>query len=336
MEIIAMSTTETSPAAAFTTSECAAIFVSLELSRSTWLMTVLAAPLGPKMSRHQVRGGDMPDLLKRFSDLQRTVQHRTGQVVPAITIQEAGLDGFWIHRALVAAGIESHLVDPASIAVSRRHRRAKTDRIDGEALVRTLMAWRRGEPRVCAMVRVPTPEEEDRRRVCRELKSLIGERIRHVNRVKGVLFAQGIGGYEPRNKDRRDRLEELRTGDGRPLPPHLKALVLRELEIIELLNRQIETVKAERDALLAEAQITGSAPAPVRMLLELKGIGPALPAPCGPKGCSGHSRTGARLRPMPDLHPRRGRAARSTTNRGSPRRAIPACAPSAWKWPGSG
>ncbi len=189
------------------------------VSRSTLLMTVLAAPLGPKMSRHQVRGGDMPDLLKRFSDLQRTVQHRTGQVVPAITIQEAGLDGFWIHRALVAAGIESHVVDPASIAVSRRHRRAKTDRIDGEALVRTLMAWRRGEPRVCAMVRVPTPEEEDRRRVCRELKSLIGERIRHVNRVKGVLFAQGIGGYEPRNKDRRDRLEELRTGDGRPLPP---------------------------------------------------------------------------------------------------------------------
>ena len=81
-----MSTTETSPAAAFTTSECAATFVSLVLSRSTLLMTVLAAPLGPKMSRHQVRGGDMPDLLKRFSDLQRTVQHRTGQVVPAITI----------------------------------------------------------------------------------------------------------------------------------------------------------------------------------------------------------------------------------------------------------
>lgn len=194
--------------------------------------------------------------------------------VPVVMIQEAGLDGFWIHRALVAAGIESHVVDPASIAVSRRHRRAKTDRIDGEALVRTLMAWRRGEPRVCAMVHVPTPEEEDRRRVCRELKSLIGERIRHVNRVKGVLFAQGIGDYEPRNRDRRDRLEELRTGDGRPLPHHLKALVLRELDIIELLNRQIETVKSERDALLAEMQTIGSTPTPVRMLLGLKGIGP--------------------------------------------------------------
>lgn len=269
-----MPTTETITAAKITTTESSAIFVSLELSRSTWLITALAAPLGAKMSRHQVRGGDMPELLKRFSDMQHAVRHRTGQIVPVIVIQEAGLDGFWIHRALVSAGIESHVVDPASIAVSRRHRRAKTDRIDGEALVRTLMAWRRGEPRVCAMVRVPTPEEEDRRRVCRELKSLVGERIRHVNRVKGILFAQGIGDYEPRNKDRRHRLEELRTGDGRPLPHHLKALVLRELEIIELLNRQIETVKSERDALLAEMQPIGSTPGPVRMLLGLRGIGP--------------------------------------------------------------
>lgn len=269
-----MPTTEAITAPKITTTESTAIFVSLELSRSTWLITALAAPLSTKMSRHQIRGGDMPELLKRFSDMQNAVRHRTDQIVPVIVIQEAGLDGFWIHRALVAAGIESHVVDPASIAVSRRHRRAKTDRIDGEALVRTLMAWRRGEPRVCAMVRVPTPEEEDRRRVCRELKSLVGERIRHVNRVKGILFAQGIGDYEPRNKDRRHRLEELRTGDGRPLPHHLKALVLRELEIIELLNRQIETVKSERDALLAEMQAVGSTPTPVRMLLSLRGIGP--------------------------------------------------------------
>ena len=216
-----MPTAETSASAAVRMSERAAIFVSLELSRWTWLITALAAPLGSKMSRYQVRGGDMSGLLERFASMQRDVRRRTSQVVPVIVIQEAGLDGFWIHRALVAAGVESHVVDPASIAVSRRHRRAKTDRIDtdridGEALVRTLMAWTRGEPRVCAMVRVPTPEEEDRRRVCRELKTLIGERIRHVNRVKGLLFAQGIGGYEPRNKDRWDRLEELRTGDGPP------------------------------------------------------------------------------------------------------------------------
>jgi transposase len=140
---------------------------------------------------------------------------------------------------LTAAGIESHVVDPASITVSRRHRRAKTDRIDGEALVRTLMAWQRGEPRVCAMVRVPTPEEEDRRRVCREPKSLIGERIRHVNRVKGVLFTQGIGGYGPRNRDRRDRPEELRTGDGAPCRTISRRWRARKVTIVALARKLI-------------------------------------------------------------------------------------------------
>jgi transposase len=94
-------------------------------------------------------------------------------------------------------------VDPASIAVSRRHRRAETDRIDGEALVRTLLAYKRGEPRVCAMVRVPTPDEEDQRRLCRELKTLVGERVRHVNRLRGLFFSQGIADYDPRRADRR-------------------------------------------------------------------------------------------------------------------------------------
>ena len=119
---------------------------------------------------------------------------RTGKVFPFVVIQEAGLDGFWIDRALQNEGIESHVVDPASIATSRRRRRAKTDGIDGEALVRALLAYKRGEPRVCAMVKAPTPEEEDRRRLCRERKVLIVERVQHVNRVKGLLFSQGISG----------------------------------------------------------------------------------------------------------------------------------------------
>jgi transposase len=251
-----------------------AIFVSLELSRSTWLITSLSPGGGEKMSKHQVRGGDIAALLARFAELKAKALARTGKSFPLVVIQEAGLDGFWIHRALVGEGIESHVVDPASIATSRRRRRAKTDRIDGEALVRTLLAHKRGEPRVCAMVRVPTPEEEDRRRLCRELKSLIGERIRHVNRLKGLFFAQGIGDYEPRRSDRRERLDGLRTGDGRPLPEHLKALARRELDVIELLNAQIEEVKAGRNALLAAARATASPPAPVAMLLGLKGIGP--------------------------------------------------------------
>ncbi len=268
-----MQATDPTFSARSNSSDLAVIFVSLELSRALWLVTALLPGGTQKMSRHQVRGGDLAELLGRFSDLQRKAQARTRQLARVVVIQEAGLDGFWIHRALVSEGIESYVVDPASIAVSRRHRRAKTDRIDGEALVRTLLAYKRGEPRVCAMVCVPTPEEEDQRRLCRELKTLVGERIRHVNRLKGVLFSQGIGDYDPRRADKRDRLDELRTGDGRPLPHHLKALALRELEIIELLDRQIEAVKAERDALLASAQREEAPSKAVRMLLGLKGIG---------------------------------------------------------------
>ena len=105
------------------------------------------------------------------------MQAQTAMANPAkfVICESTILDGFWIHRVLESEGIESHVVDPASIAVSRRHRRAKTDRIDGEALVRTLLAYKRGEPRVCAMVRVPTPDEEDQRRLCRELKTLVSD-----------------------------------------------------------------------------------------------------------------------------------------------------------------
>jgi transposase len=253
-----------------------AIFVSLELSRSTWLVTSLSPGSAEKMSKHSVRGGDVPGLMERFAQLQKKARARTGKVFPLIVIQEAGLDGFWIDRVLQNEGIESHVVDPASIATSRRRRRAKTDKIDGETLVRSLLAYKRGEPRVCSMVKAPTPEEEDQRRLCRERKALIAERVRHVNRIKGLLFCQGICGYEPLRRDRRERLEELQTGDGRPLPPHLKAQVERELDRLELLLKQIKTVEGERDALLAAAKNT--MPAPATMLLDIKGIGPEFAA----------------------------------------------------------
>jgi transposase len=161
-----------------------AIFVSLELSRSTWLITSLSPGGGEKMSKHSVSAGDIAGLLSRFSELKQKAFARMGQSFPIIVIQEAGLDGFWIHRVLQSEGIESYVVDAASIATSRRRRRAKTDRIDGEALVRALLAYKRGEPRVCAMVRAPTPEDEDRRRLCRERKTLTVERVQHVNRIK--------------------------------------------------------------------------------------------------------------------------------------------------------
>jgi transposase len=254
-----------------------AIFVSLELSRSSWVVTALL-PGGERMSRHTVPGGDIAGLLDRFSQLWGKAQARTGRHFPIIVIQEAGLDGFWIHRALEKQGVESHVVDPASIATSRRRRRAKTDRLDGETLVRALLAFKRGEPRVCAMVKAPSPEDEDRRRITRERKVLICERVEHVNRIKGLFFAQGIRGYEPLRRDRRARLEELRTGDGRDLPPHLKAQILRELDRLELTLAQIKAVEAERDAALAEEPQHREMPATAKMLLGIKGIGPEFAA----------------------------------------------------------
>ena len=254
----------------------AAIFVSLELSRSTWLVTSLSPGGGAKMSKHSVRSGDVAGLLNLFARLQEKAQARAGRAFPIIVIQEAGLDGFWIHRVLEKEGIESHVVDAASVLTSRRRRRAKTDKIDGEALLRTLLAYKRGEPRVCAMVRTPSPEEEDQRRLCRERKTLMAERVAHVNRIKGLLFAQGISDYEPLHRDRRQRLGELTTGDGRALPVHLKAQIGRELDRLELLLGQLKAVEAERDALL---QPEGdAAPAPVAALAGLRGIGPEFAA----------------------------------------------------------
>jgi transposase len=271
-----------------------AIFISLELSRSKWLITSLVPGGGQRMSKHWVEAGDLAGLLARFWAIRDKVLARTGKSYPIVVIQEAGLDGFWIHRSLVKEGIESHVVDAASIAVSRRRRRAKTDKIDGEALLRALLAFKRGEPRVCSMVRAPTPPDEDRRRICRERETLIAERIRHVNRIKGLLFSQGIGDYEPLRRDRRRALEAVHTGDGRALGANLKAQIGRELDRLELLLGQIATIEAERDAMLARqagaetapgaetvpeaeaaagVQSVQSAPARVQKLMELNGLG---------------------------------------------------------------
>lgn len=263
--------------------DLAAIFVSLELSRSKWLITSLSPGAGEKMSKFIVPGGDVPALLGRFEDLKRKAAVRTGQSFQIISVQEAGLDGFWIHRVLEGEGVESYVVDPASIATSRRRRRAKTDRIDGETLIRALLAYKRGEPRVCAMLRVPTPDEEDRRRLVRERKALINERIRHVNRIKGLLFSQGVSGYEPLNRDRRERLEALMTGDARPLPKALKAQISRELDRLELLIKQIGDVEEARDAMLDSDEQSARE---TTLLLNLKGIGPEFAAVLWSEGLS--------------------------------------------------
>jgi transposase len=250
------------------------LFVSLELSKARWLLTV-SVPGTEKISRHFVSGGDAEALLEVIARLQALAAKRCGAAVPVVVIQEAGLDGFWIHRLLAGRGIESHVVDPASIAVNRRHRRAKTDSIDGEALLRTLMAWSRGERQVCSMVQPPSPEAEDRRRLSRERGRLIKERIQHANRIKGLLASQGVSDYEPLRRDRRARLDALTTGDGRRLPERLRAEIGREIERLELVLTQIARVESERDALVAEAASADRDAVPAT-LLRLRGIGPEL------------------------------------------------------------
>jgi transposase len=247
------------------------LFASLELSKSKWLLTI-NSPGSEKFTRHVVEGGGGDGLLALLSRLRAKAEQGYGVRVKALVIQEAGLDGFWIHRLLIANGIESHIVDAASIAVDRRHRRAKTDSIDGETLLRTLMAWARGERRVCSMVRAPSPEEEDRRRLTRERDTLLKERIQHTNRIKGLLSGQGVGDYNPLRRDRFERLEELRTGDGRELPPMLKEEIRRELDRIALVTTQLAGVERARDMLIrAEAEERTN---PAAQLLKLKGLGP--------------------------------------------------------------
>ena len=226
------------------------------------------------MSRHSLDAGGVAGLTELFDRLQAKTNHRLKQKVPIITIQEAGLDGFWIHRTLERMGIESHVVDAASIAMSRRRRRVKTDRVDGELLLRALLAYKRGGPRVCAIVVPPSPEEEDRRRNSRERKTLVVERVKLVNRVKGLLFSQGVSGFEPLKRDRRARFAELKTGDGRPLSPNLHAEVARALDRIELLLEQIKTVETARTELVDERPVLSTIPSGTSMLMQLRGIGP--------------------------------------------------------------
>ena len=224
----------------------AVLFVALELSRASWLVAV-QAPGGDKISRHKLAAGRSAELLELVGRQRAAAERRTGRAVRVVSCYEAGRDGFWLHRLLVANGIENLVIDPASIAVDRRARRVKTDRIDVEMLLRAMMARARGERRVCAVVRVPTPEAEDARRPTRERAALLAERVRHVNRIKGLCALQGIYDFEPLRPRAAERLDGLTTGDGRPFPERLKAEVRRHLERLGQVVRQIAEVEALRD-----------------------------------------------------------------------------------------
>jgi transposase len=257
-----------SPAAPATDPQPATLFVALELSKAKWLVG-LHSPMADKVSRHTIAGGDAPALLMLIGAARRRAEAGLGGTVRVVTCYEAGYDGFWLHRLLVAHGIANQVIDPASLLVNRRARRRKTDRIDLAGLLRTLMAWHRGEPQVCSMVRVPSPEEEDRRRRGRERERLVKERVQHLGRVKGLLMTQGVRDFQPARRGWRDRLEALRTGDGRPLPDCLKAEIARECRRLALVDEMLDELERERDA-----ASDGKAPQQAALLTKLRGIGP--------------------------------------------------------------
>ena len=159
-----------------------------------------------------------------------------------IAIYEAGWSGFWLARWLSMRGIETHVVQPASVPVDRRARRAKSDGIDAELLLRTLLAWLRGEPRVCSMVPIPSEADEDARRHVRERAELVTERVALVNRIGAVLATLGVGDYNPLLRNRRERLDALRTALGTPLPAHARAKIGRLLDRLDLVCAQITTL----------------------------------------------------------------------------------------------
>jgi transposase len=250
--------------------EYATVHLVFELSKAKWKLGILL-PGSQRLSRYTIAGGDLVALGQRLAQA-RAKAFRTGKAVRIVSCYEAGFDAHWLHRWLTAQEVINYEIDPASIAVNRRARRAKTDRIDLDQLMRTLLAYLRGEPRVCSIVHVPTVEDEDRKRRNRERDYLIDERTAHTNRIKGLLHAQGIRNATPLKPDFVASLDGLRTGDGRPLPARLKAELAREHERLCLINRQINEVEAESRAELRAAKF-GSSEAKTVMLAQIRGIG---------------------------------------------------------------
>ena len=246
--------------------------LAIELSKKSWIVAV-NTPLSDKISRHTLKAGDGKELLDLCERIRTRVARETKKRVEIVSCYEAGYDGFWLHRLLEAHGIRNYVIDPASLQVDRRARRAKTDRVDVERLLRSLMAYLRSEPKVWSVVRVPSVAEEDDRRLHRERGRLINERIQHVNRIKGLLAIHGIYDYQPLRRDRMQQLDRLRTAESRTVPPRLKAEILRELQRLELAIGMIKAIEAERDA-IASAKTGHTSARKIQHLAKIKSIGP--------------------------------------------------------------
>jgi transposase len=253
--------------------EHATMFVAFELGKAKWEVGIVVPGSG-KLSRYVVDGGDIEAAWRLICKAgQRAEKQCGGRPVRIVSCYEAGYDGFWLHRWLVERGVESRVLDPASMQVDRRARRAKTDRLDLERLMGALMRHEWGDPLACKVVHVPSVDQEDNRRPWRERDRLVKERTAHTNRIKGLLHGQGVRDALPRAKGFRAWLAEVRTGDGRGLPVHLMAELEREHARLLLIQEQIAEIEVEATAAREAAQASPMA-AQINQLIDLKSVGP--------------------------------------------------------------
>src|SRR6476660_4719531 len=242
----------------------------IEMSLSSWLV----AGIVPGVERQPLKklAVDESALLKLLHRWREEAE-KAGRRIERIAVAfEAGRDGFWLARWLKARGIEAHVIHASSVAVSREHRRAKTDRLDTELLKRSFLGWLRGERDHCKMIEIPTMKDEDAKRPNREHDSLIGERSRIVNRMKAALVRLGIRGFNPKLKRASTRLDGLRTPEGEPIPPNALAELRRDMERRRLVNNQIRQIEEERLKRIEQAPCDGPH-VMVRLLARVMGVG---------------------------------------------------------------
>ena len=242
----------------------------IEMSLKSWLV----AGIVPGVSRAPLKklAADEAGVLRLLHRWRDEAIAAGRQVTRMVVAFEAGRDGFWLARWLRARGIEAYVMHAASVAVSREHRRAKTDRLDTEMLKRGFLGWLRGEPKHCQMAAIPTLAEEDARRPSRERDCLVRERTRIVNRMKSTLVRLGVSGFNPKLRKAAERLDDLVTPQGEALPPNTLAELRRDLARLALLREQIEAIETARLAWLEQAPPAGP-PAMIRLLAQVIGVG---------------------------------------------------------------
>jgi transposase len=249
-------------------SEKPVLYLALELGWNSWKLAFAAGP-GPAPRQREMPARDLAGLRRELADAKRRLKLPAD--CPVVSCYEAGRDGFWLHRWLLAQGVENVVVDSASIEVNRRQRRAKSDSLDAAKLLSMLVRYAGGETKLWSVVQVPTAEEEDARQLHRELLTLQQQATEHTNRIQSLLATCGLA-LETIDRHFPKKLKELRLWDSTPLPAALHQRLLREFERLQVANRQARQLEQERAKEVRERE---DSPAidKVRKLLGLKAIG---------------------------------------------------------------